>query len=54
MTSSKNTGTPLILMSGMGADARVFAKQTEAIPQITVPAWIEPLPRSRSPHTPSG
>jgi pimeloyl-ACP methyl ester carboxylesterase len=39
-----NTETPIILMSGMGADARVFAQQIMAIPQITVPAWIDPLP----------
>lgn len=29
----------------MGADARVFAKQIEAIPQIVVPVWIDPLPK---------
>jgi hypothetical protein len=32
-------------MSGMGADARVFSKQIEALPQITVPEWIDPLPK---------
>jgi pimeloyl-ACP methyl ester carboxylesterase len=32
-------------MSGMGADSRVFAKQIEALPQITVPEWIDPLPK---------
>lgn len=40
-----NGDTPIILMSGMGADARVFAKQIEALPQITVSTWIEPLPK---------
>lgn len=40
-----NADTPIILMSGMGADARVFAKQIEALPQITVPVWIDPLPK---------
>lgn len=29
----------------MGADARVFSKQIEALPQITVPPWIDPLPK---------
>lgn len=40
-----NTDTPILLMSGMGADARVFAKQIEALPQIVVPAWIDPFPK---------
>ena len=34
--------TPLILLSGMGADERVFARQAEAFPQLIVPKWIEP------------
>lgn len=33
----------IILLSGMGADARVFAKQKEAIPEIEIPEWIEPI-----------
>jgi pimeloyl-ACP methyl ester carboxylesterase len=40
-----NGDTPILLMSGMGADARVFSKQIEALPQITVPEWIDPLPK---------
>lgn len=40
-----NGDAPIILMSGMGADARVFAKQIEALSQITVPKWIDPLPK---------
>lgn len=40
-----NAKPPIILLSGMGADARVFAKQIEALPQIVVPAWIAPLPK---------
>jgi len=40
-----NGVTPILLMSGMGADARVFSKQIEALPQITVPVWIDPLPK---------
>ena len=37
------------MLSGMGADARVFAKQIEAIPQIVVPTWIDPLPKESLP-----
>src|SRR5687767_7745630 len=33
---------PLILLSGMGADERVFAPQLQAFPQLVVPKWIEP------------
>lgn len=40
---------PIIMLSGMGADARVFAKQIEAIPQIVVPTWIDPLPKESLP-----
>ena len=40
-----NKKPPIIMLSGMGADARVFAKQIKAIPQIVVPAWINPLPK---------
>lgn len=36
-------GVPLILLSGMGADARLFAPQAEAIPELLTPAWITPL-----------
>jgi pimeloyl-ACP methyl ester carboxylesterase len=35
---------PLFLLSGMGADARVFEQQCRRIPLATVPAWIDPLP----------
>jgi pimeloyl-ACP methyl ester carboxylesterase len=31
---------PIFLLSGMGADQRVFAKQKAAIPQITIPPWL--------------
>jgi len=37
-----NGESPIILLSGMGADARVFAKQMEAMPQMRVPGWIAP------------
>ncbi len=33
---------PLILFSGMGADARLLKRQVEAFPELTVPAWIPP------------
>lgn len=35
---------PLILLSGMGADARVFAVQAASIPELVVPPWIDPSP----------
>lgn len=35
---------PLILLSGMGADARVFAPQLTRFPQLQVPEWIPPTP----------
>jgi pimeloyl-ACP methyl ester carboxylesterase len=34
---------PLILLSGMAADERLFAPQRTAFPQLLVPKWIEPL-----------
>ncbi len=37
-----HTRAPLLLLSGMGADARVFAAQQKALPQLRVPAWIPP------------
>jgi pimeloyl-ACP methyl ester carboxylesterase len=37
-------GLPLILLSGMAADARLFAPQREAFPGLVVPDWIEPRP----------
>ena len=36
------TSPPLILLSGMGADARVFAAQQQALPNLLVPPWIAP------------
>lgn len=54
----------LILIPGMGADARIFRAQSAAFPQLRTPAWIEPsrnetLPtyarrfaRSIDPHQP--
>jgi len=33
---------PLILFPGMGADARLFAPQRAAFPQLIVPTWIKP------------
>ena len=39
-----NSEIPLILFSGMGADARVFAGQKKVFPNLSVPTWIEPMP----------
>ena len=36
--------SPIILLSGMGADARIFEKQMKALPTLRVPAWVTPLP----------
>jgi pimeloyl-ACP methyl ester carboxylesterase len=40
MTSSE---LPLILLSGLAADATVFAPQRLVFPQLSVPEWIAPL-----------
>jgi pimeloyl-ACP methyl ester carboxylesterase len=40
---------PLILLSGMAADERLFAPQRAAFPHLLVPAWIEPLPQELLP-----
>ena len=37
--------TPVILLSGMGADDRVFAGLKGKIPGLVVPAWLKPRPR---------
>jgi len=33
---------PLILLPGMGGDVRMFVAQLAALPNATVPAWVEP------------
>jgi pimeloyl-ACP methyl ester carboxylesterase len=35
---------PLILIPGMGADARIFREQCAAFPQAVVPRWLSPRP----------
>src|SRR4051794_30719168 len=40
---------PLILLSGMAADERLFAPQRAAFPHLVVPAWIEPLAKEPLP-----
>ena len=35
---------PLILLSGLAADATVFTPQKLAFPRLVVPRWIKPLP----------
>jgi pimeloyl-ACP methyl ester carboxylesterase len=36
---------PLILLPGMGADARLFRPQLDAFPNAIVPPWLPPNPR---------
>jgi pimeloyl-ACP methyl ester carboxylesterase len=40
---------PLILLSGMAADARLFAPQRAAFPGLLVPDWISPLTKEPLP-----
>ena len=40
----KSEKIPFILLSGMGADDRVFAPQKVAFPHLVVPEWIDPFP----------
>jgi pimeloyl-ACP methyl ester carboxylesterase len=40
-----DTNSPLILLPGMGADARMFAALRADLPQIVTPPWIEPARR---------
>lgn len=35
--------TPLILLPGLGADARMFSALHSGLPQLVTPPWIEPL-----------
>jgi pimeloyl-ACP methyl ester carboxylesterase len=36
---------PLILLSGLATDERLFAAQRARFPNLIVPKWIDPLPR---------
>jgi pimeloyl-ACP methyl ester carboxylesterase len=40
---------PLLLLSGMGADERLFKAQRDAFPQLIVPRWIPPELRESLP-----
>lgn len=40
----------LILLPGMGADARLFAPQSPVFPQLQVATWIPPEPRESLAH----
>jgi pimeloyl-ACP methyl ester carboxylesterase len=40
-----STPIPLILIPGMGADARLFYYQTRGLPNVRVAEWIVPQPR---------
>ena len=39
-----NYTTPLILFSGLGADASIFSPQLREFPQLIVPEWTHPSP----------
>jgi pimeloyl-ACP methyl ester carboxylesterase len=41
---------PLVLFSGLGADARVLAPQQAAFPQLVVPRWLVPERRESLEH----
>ena len=40
----------LILLPGVGADARLFEPQREAFPHLRVPDWLPPEPKESLPH----
>jgi len=44
---SMSADLPIILLSGMAADERLFEPQLEEFPTLRVPAWIDPCLRSR-------
>lgn len=44
------TTAPLILFSGMGADARLFKLQAPHFPQLIVPDWLPPEPKETLPE----
>ncbi|EMI27328.1 alpha/beta fold hydrolase [Rhodopirellula europaea] len=41
-TMPVETKTPLVLLSGLAADARIFTPQKVAFPQLRCPAWLPP------------
>lgn len=41
---------PLILLPGMGADARMFPEQQLAFPHLEIPRWIKPEPHESLSH----
>jgi hypothetical protein len=45
---------PLILLPGMGADARLFAAQKLAFPALVVPPWLPPQPGETSSFSAAG
>jgi pimeloyl-ACP methyl ester carboxylesterase len=43
-------GLPLVvLLSGLGADGRLFAAQREVFPDLVAPEWLPPTPRENLP-----
>ena len=43
--TASDADAPLILLPGMGADARMFSALRSGLPQLVTPAWIKPLRR---------
>jgi len=52
MTRATTNSTPprLVLLPGLGADARFLHYQRAAFPQMIVPAWLDPEPRESLQH----
>ena len=45
-----NNPVPLILLPGLGGDARLFGRQRADFPEMIVPDWIEPEPNETLEH----
>lgn len=43
MSATRASDASLVLIPGMGADARLFEDQRAAFPQLIVPRWIAPI-----------
>ena len=44
LPESDTCGARLVMLPGMGVDARLFEPQRRVFPNLQVPAWIEPRP----------
>lgn len=49
MLGAMSAPSPMILLSGMGADERIFAPQLREFEFLRVPAWL--VPKRREPLT---